>query len=206
MADDFNFNSGDGGARTAPGHIAARGKGRSPVPPMDLQRTLSIPPWDVEMPPTGQNFWTFTQAMLSLAAVAGAQANTTVLTGGFFQIPTANVGALKAVVFSISNPALVDQFRFTVRANGVGLAGLTNVGFQPVVASYFALPIAGSWQLQKGAVLDVLFTNLAGTGPLSVGITLTGWHVSEADVFAYTGQRPFSIESVGNNLKSLLPR
>lgn len=170
------------------------GRGDPPEPPAGLVRSLAIPPWDVAKPPTAQDFFNFTQNMLVLPAGVGSTVSTTEATGGFVELPRKNIGKLETVVFSISNPLITDQWRFTVFMNGGGIPGLTNVGFQPVNGSYFALPISSSWQIVEGARLHVTFTNVDGAAKL-VGVTLSGYYVPEADVYRYTGQRRQSISS-----------
>ena len=192
-----------GGAQRAPGWIAALGHGTPPSPPEALGRNLSLQSWDVVKPPTAQDFLSFTAAALILPAGVGSTVSTTAATGGFFQLPDQSIGVLQTVVFSIVAPAVVDSFRFTIFENGSPIPGLANAGFQPVVASYFALPLKSIWQLSKGAQLSCTFVNVGGTGPLSVGLTLSGYHVTAADVFDYTGQRKGMLNSVNPSYDNL---
>lgn len=192
-----------GGAQAPPDWIANRGRGAPPQPPPQLAHNLSLQSWDVIKPPTAQDFLSFTVALLTLPAAVNATVSTTAATGGVFQLPPNSIGVLQTVTFSINAPAITDAIRFTVFMNGTGLPGLSNAGFQPVSASYFALPIKSIWQLPKGAQLGVTFLNVNGTGPLSVGISLSGYHVPEADVFARTGERQGQINAA-NPDRSLL--
>lgn len=192
-----------GGLQRAPSYIRALGMGEPPGPPANLGRNLSLQSWDVVKPPTAQDFTNYTVTNLILPAAVGATVSTTVATGGFFQLPDNSVGVLQTVAFSIVAPAITDIWNFTVFENGSPIPGLTNAGFQPVVAAFFALPIKSIWQISQGAQLSVRFFNVGGTGPLNVGISLSGYHISAQDVFDYTGQRKGTLNSVNPSRKNL---
>lgn len=203
MTDRFK---GYGGARKPPAQIAARGKGFAPAPPDELGKNLSLPPWDQAKPPTAQDFYTFTPTLLVLPAGVNSQVSTTAATGGVFQLAGENIGVLQTVIFTIDAPAATMAIRFTVFMNGGGIPGLTNIGFPPITAGTFAFPINSTWQLVPGAILGVTFTNLAATGPWSVGVVLSGYQVSASDVFQYTGQRQGMIETHNERFKRFLTR
>lgn len=184
-----------GGLQRPPSYIQALGRGDPPTPPANLGRNLSLQSWDVVKPPTAQDFTNFTIANLILPAGVGSTVSTTQATGGFFELPDNSVGVLQTVAFSIVAPAITDIWNFTVFENGSPIPGLANAGFQPVVAAFFVLPIKSIWQISQGAQLSVRFVNIDGAAK-TVGISLSGYHVSAQDIFDYTGQRKGTLNSV----------
>jgi hypothetical protein len=195
-----------GGAQSPPAYIAARGKGAAPPSPTDLGRALALQSWDQHKPPTAQDFYSFTPTSLTLPAGANSTVATTDLTGGFIQLAADNIGVLQTVIFTIDAPTTAMSIRFTVFANGGGIPGLSNIGFPPINATTFAFPLSSTWQLAPGSVLTVQFVNLNAAGPWTLGVVLSGYQVSAADVQAYTGERLGTIEGRSERFKKFLAR
>lgn len=209
MSNDPNGNGfgSFGGARKPPPNVIARkSNGGPPAPPPDLGKVLSRPPWDQHKPPTAQDFWTFTPTLLVLPAGAGSTVSTSPAVGGAVTLGQDSLGVLQSVIFTIDAPTTAASIRFTVFANSSGIPGLSGVGFPPVNATTFALPINGVWQLGQGTNLSVTFTNLNASGPWSVGMVLSGYQILASDVFAYTGERLGMIETGNDDFKKNLAR
>ncbi len=206
MSDNGGTFGPYGGARKPPKYIGARGHGQAPPTADELQKTLALQSWDQHKPPTAQDFYTFTPDLLVLPAGAGSQVSTTPATGGALTLAADNIGKLEQLIFTINAPTVLMNIRLTVFANSGGIPGLTNIGFPPINAASFAFPLSSVWQLSPGTQLFVTFTNGNAQGPWSVGVVLSGYQVSAADVVAYTGQRVGTIEGRGNRFKRFLTR
>lgn len=195
-----------GGARKPPPNIAARASnGKPPQPPPELGKMLARESWDAHKPPTAQDFFTFTPLPLILPAGAGSTVRTTAATGAFMQLGADMMAKLENVTITINAPTLAMSFRFTVFVDGTGIPGLSNIGFPPVAASTFVLPINGVWQIKKGAIIEIQAVNLAAPA-VTLGFVLSGYQVLESDVFAYTGERLGMIETHSEQFKVNLAR
>ena len=195
-----------GGATRPPKYIGARGRGVSPPMPDDLTRSLALQSWDQHKPPTAQDFYSFTPNSLVLPAGAGSSISSSQATGGFIQLAADNIGVLQQIIFTIDAPTTAMNIRLTIFANGGGIPGLTNIGFPPINAASFAFPLSSVWQLSPGTTLFGTFVNGNASGPWTVGLVLSGYQVSAADVVGYTGQRVGTIEGNGQRFRKFLPR
>jgi len=195
-----------GGARKPPLAIAARPSNeRPPQPPPELGKQLARPPWDQHKPPTAQDFYSFTPASITLPAGANSRVRTTLATGAFVALGDDNIAVLQNVTMTVDAPTTAMSFRFTVFADGTGIPGLSNVGFPPINATTFALPINGVWQIGAGAVLEIEAVNLAAPA-VTLGFVLSGYQILASDVFAYTGERIGMIETHSEQFKRNLAR
>lgn len=156
-----------------------------------VDRSLSVSPWDVDKPPTAYDLWVNTPRALVLPAAAGSTVTTTPATGGFYDLPRENVAVLKSVVLTIEAPAVGDAWIVSVLQDGSPIPGLAAIGFPPVAAAYFALPINGAFAVSApGAQISVRWESLGMTAPRNVGVVLAGWYLPPQDVILWTGQRP----------------
>lgn len=159
-----------------------------------IERSLSVSPWDIEKPPTAYDLWSQTPRALVLPAAAGSTVVTTAATGGLYMLPAENVAVLKSVVFTIETPAVGDAWVVSVLQNGAPIPGLAQIGFPPVGAAYFALPINGTFAVTvPGAQISVRWESLGMTAPRNVGVVLSGWFLPPQDIMLWTGQRPGQI-------------
>lgn len=195
-----------GGATRPPKYIQSRGRGVPPPTPDELKTTLALQSWDQHKPPTAQDFYSFTPNSLILPAGANSTVSSTQATGGFIALAADSIGVLQQVIFTIDAPTIAMNIRLTVFANGGGIPGLSNIGFPPINAGSFAFPLSSTWQLSPGTVLFVTFVNGNAAGPWTVGVVLSGYQVTAADVVAYTGQRVGTIEGRSNASRKFLTR
>lgn len=156
-----------------------------------MQRVLQVQTWDAAPIPTAQNFFLKQQANLVLGAAAGSTVVTTVAGAGAIQVPANNITSIQAVILFCDTPTLTTSINYTVRANQVGIPGLTNLGFAPQGAAFINLAIPGPFNvLLPGAFIDVLITRVVADVAKQVNFTTIGWFCSPQDVARWTGVTP----------------
>lgn len=177
-----------------PAHISARDNDPSRVlRPGDpgIQKVLNVQPWDVAPIPSAQNFFLRETANLVLGAAAGATVTTTIAGGGALLVPANNICSIQAVILFCDAPTLTTSITYTVRANQVGIPGLTNLGFPPQAGAFINLAIPGPFNvLIAGAFIDVLITRVVADVAKQVNFTIIGWFNSPQDAQRWTGVVP----------------
>jgi hypothetical protein len=131
----------------------------------------SIQPPRIEKIGASQDFRINSNSLI-LPAGAGA---TVVLPS--FTLPTGQVGWLQQFSLYTLAPDATLQAQWKVRINSGPVPGFDNLLNPPGIAN---LLIDGEddmrVRLDIGVTIDVLITNLGGSGPWTVGALLAGWH------------------------------
>lgn len=174
-----------------PPYIRARDNDPTRVQDPNLLRTLSVQPWDVNPIPSAINFFAEELLDLNLGANAGDTVVTTIAGGGAFQVPQLNIASIQAVALFCNAPALTTVITYTVRANQIPIAGLTNLKFPSQGATFRNRSIPGPFNvLSPGAYIDVLISRVVTDVVNAVNFTFLGWYASRQDIKRWTGAEP----------------
>lgn len=148
-----------------------------------FQRTVF--PWWQTKPPQGIDFNVQSFAVV-LGAGVGTQATSPAVA---FQMPQTSVGVVQTFSLYILSPVAADLVQYALRINQAPVPGWDNKQIVPGAANFVKENWTGITVLvPNNALVDVLFTNLNGTGPLTVGAQVTGWYLSVADIRRLNGE------------------
>ena len=146
--------------------------------------TRIVYPWWVNKLPSSQD-WNAQDFAMVLPAVVGAQITSPALQ---FTLPQTMVGVIQIFGIYVQLPNVTTSVQWTLRINQAPVSGWDNIQVPPgaanfVVQNYGALQV----KVPPGSMVDVLVTNLNGTGPWTVGGKLAGWYNSLSDVVRVNG-------------------
>jgi hypothetical protein len=135
-------------------------------------------PWWVERPDAALDF-TAEDFNVTLAAGVGATATSANLT---FQIPQGMVGVVQIFGIYALNQLATTSVRYDLRINQGPVPGWSKQNL-PGIANIFAQDFSDvRVRVMNAGKLDMLFTNLNGNGPWTVGGHIAGWILSQATV------------------------
>jgi hypothetical protein len=122
-------------------------------------------------PPNARNFYR------TGTATVGPGPATTVIAGTPLVLPQNTVGVIRDISFDVNNLLLSSLIFFTLRINGGGVEGFTNIQMFPrAVASVSLAFDPGTVQVRipSGATIDV-FVRVTDAGTYPLGATFRGW-------------------------------
>lgn len=133
------------------------------------------PPWVYKLP-MSQDF-NRNNFATALAAVAN-----TVVTPVSFQTPPTFVGYVQIMGIFVLSPTAATDITFTLRINQAPIEGWDNIKPPPGVANFFVQNFADlQVRIPNGALVEVVVTNNAATGPWTVGAKVAGWYHPETE-------------------------
>lgn len=134
-----------------------------------------LPPWTTKLPSSQD----FNRNLFSsaLGAVVGAT-----VTPVSFQVPLTFVGYMSIFGVYVLTPTALTDITFALRINQGPVQGYDNIRVPPGVANFFVQNFSDlQVRIPSGALVDVLVTNNAATGPWTVGAKISGWYHSEIE-------------------------
>lgn len=147
-------------------------------------QSRQVYPWWVEKIPSAQDF-NVQDFAITLGAGVGSQATSTGLN---FKLPSAFIGVIQLFGIYILTPDATTAIQFTLRVNQMPVSGWDNIQFPPGAANFVVQNFSDlRVKVPQGGVVDVLITNLAATGPWTVGGKVAGWYNPTSDAQRVSG-------------------
>ncbi len=172
-------------ARETPHAHKGRGKlGPGSPPPsgvaaMRVAGQVVFPP-SIYPPQEGKNF--FEQ---------GSQAGVTLATGlitlASFQVPSNSIAFVREISLVVNNMLTTTNIRFTLRQNGGGIAGYTNMVLTPrsALSVSATLPAENTVIFINDGALIELVAQVIDGGTYQIGGTFRGWHIPKRTADLY---------------------
>lgn len=156
-----------GAARSAPGGAPGGPLGRLG----GLVKTAAIPPYWLDKPPEGIDYYFNVEGVL--AAGAGS---TVILVGTPATLIQVNYEAVVASVnIFVDAPTTALGAVWTLRFNESPVSGWDTLRTFARAANNLSIEFSGNVQVPGGTKIDVLVSNTNAGGPWTVGVEVTGW-------------------------------